>query len=109
MQHYVILLLFDKRCTSPEQIWVLKNKGPCGPLSFDQKVTLLLVVYVHGNFETKTNVIVFWGFPFHDYSPYIYRYRLKIYWYHQQTLGSENNANFAGFKLDQIKLIKTMI
>jgi hypothetical protein len=29
----------------------------------------LFVVDVHSNFKTKTDVIVSWGFPFHDNSP----------------------------------------
>ena len=30
----------------------------------------LLVVDVHGDFEAKTNVTVFWSFPFHVNSPH---------------------------------------
>lgn len=41
-----------------------------------QLLQQLLVVDVHGDFEAKTNVTVFWSFPFHVNSPHIVSYKI---------------------------------
>ena len=46
------------------------KKGAYAPFLLQLRQQLL-VVDVHGDFEAKTNVTVFWSFPFHVNSPHI--------------------------------------
>ena len=54
------------------------KKGAYAPFLLQLRQQLL-VVDVHGDFEAKTNVTVFWSFPFHVNSPHIVikRYPVK--------------------------------
>ena len=47
-----------------------KKRGLAPPFLLQLRQQLL-VVDVHGDFEAKTNVTVFWSFPFHVNSPHI--------------------------------------
>ena len=52
-----------------------KKKGPNGPFFYCFKKGGLLIVDVHRNFKTKTNVAIFRSFPFHYR---ILMYKLKV-------------------------------
>jgi len=55
------------------------KKGSCDPFLL-QLSQQLLVVDVHGDFEAKTNVTVFWSFPFHSNSPQLLLLKEPNYW-----------------------------
>ena len=52
------------------------EKGGCFQPPFPKQARLanLLVVDVHRHFEAEADVIVLWGFPFHDLNPPIRNY-----------------------------------